>query len=286
MSQPLIDLQHISKSFDGEMVLDDLNLSIKENSFVTLLGPSGCGKSTTLRILGGFTPPDKGNVIFDGQDITKLPPNKRQLNTVFQKYALFPHMTIAENIAFGLKIKNKPKSYIDDKIKYALKLVNLSGFEKRDVISLSGGQQQRVAMGRAIVRNPKVFLMDEPLSNLDAKLRVQMRSEIASLHNRLKATIIYVTHDQTEAMTLGTRIVVLKDGVIMQVDSPQKLYNEPNNLFVAGFIGSPQMNFIDAKCTIQGDKATLTFGDYSVVLPDYKAKKLEEGGYNGKCILP
>ena len=164
MSQPLIDLQHISKSFDGEMVLDDLNLSIIENSFVTLLGPSGCGKSTTLRILGGFTPPDKGNVIFDGQDITKLPPNKRQLNTVFQKYALFPHMTIAENIAFGLKIKNKPKSYIDDKIKYALKLVNLSGFEIRDVISLSGGQQQRIAIARAIVNEPRGLLLDEPYS--------------------------------------------------------------------------------------------------------------------------
>ncbi len=181
MSQPLIDLQHISKSFDGEMVLDDLNLSIKENSFVTLLGPSGCGKSTTLRILGGFTPPDKGNVIFDGQDITKLPPNKRQLNTVFQKYALFPHMTIAENIAFGLKIKNKPKSYIDDKIKYALKLVNLSGFEKRDVISLSGGQQQRIAIARAIVNEPRVLLLDEPLGALDLKLRQDMQYELIRL---------------------------------------------------------------------------------------------------------
>ena len=158
MSQPLIDLQHISKSFDGELILDDLNLSIRENSFVTLLGPSGCGKTTTLRILGGFTSPDTGRVLFDGQDITKLPPNKRQLNTVFQKYALFPHMSIADNIAFGLKIKNKPKSYIDDKIRYALKLVNLSGYEKRDVTSLSGGQQQRIAIARAIVNEPRMLL--------------------------------------------------------------------------------------------------------------------------------
>ena len=203
MSQPLIDLQHISKSFDGEMVLDDLSLSIKENSFVTLLGPSGCGKSTTLRIIGGFTPPDKGTVIFDGQDITKLPPNKRQLNTVFQKYALFPHMTIAENIAFGLKIKNKPKSYIDDKIKYALKLVNLSGFEKRDVTSLSGGQQQRIAIARAIVNEPRVLLLDEPLGALDLKLRQDMQYELIRLKNELGITFIYVTHDQEEALTMS-----------------------------------------------------------------------------------
>ena len=167
MSQPLIDLVNISKSFDGTMVLDDLNLSVKENSFVTLLGPSGCGKTTTLRILGGFEHADSGKVIFDGQDISSLPPNKRQLNTVFQKYALFTHMTIAENIAFGLKIKNKPKSYIQDKIKYALKLVNLDGFENRDVNSLSGGQQQRIAIARAIVNEPRVLLLDEPLGALD-----------------------------------------------------------------------------------------------------------------------
>ena len=170
MSQPFIDLQHISKSFDGELVLDDLNLSIRENSFVTLLGPSGCGKTTTLRILGGFTTPDTGKVIVGGQDISMIPPNKRPLNTVFQKYALFPHMNIAENIAFGLKIKNKPKSYIDDKIKYALKLVNLPGYEKRTVDSLSGGQQQRIAIARALALNPRVILFDEPTSALDPEL--------------------------------------------------------------------------------------------------------------------
>ena len=237
MSQPLIDLQHISKSFDGEMVLDDLSLSIKENSFVTLLGPSGCGKSTTLRIIGGFTPPDKGNVIFDGQDITKLPPNKRQLNTVFQKYALFPHMTIAENIAFGLKIKNKPKSYIDDKIKYALKLVNLSGFEKRDVTSLSGGQQQRIAIARAIVNEPRVLLLDEPLGALDLKLRQDMQYELIRLKNELGITFIYVTHDQEEALTMSDTIVVMNQGYIQQMGSPEQIYNEPENAFVADFIG-------------------------------------------------
>lgn len=181
MGQPLIDLRNITKSFDGTMVLDDLNLSVKENAFVTLLGPSGCGKTTTLRIIGGFESPDKGQVIFDGQDITSLPPNKRQLNTVFQKYALFNHMSISENIAFGLKIKNKPKAYIKDKIKYALKLVNLDGFENRTVSSLSGGQQQRIAIARAIVNEPRVLLLDEPLGALDLKLRQDMQYELIRL---------------------------------------------------------------------------------------------------------
>ena len=195
MEHPLIDLVNISKTFDDTMVLDDLNLAVKENTFVTLLGPSGCGKTTTLRIIGGFEKPDTGKVIFDGQDITNLPPNKRQLNTVFQKYALFTHMSIAENIAFGLKIKNKPKSYIDDKIKYALKLVNLDGFENRSVASLSGGQQQRIAIARAIVNEPRVLLLDEPLGALDLKLRQDMQYELIRLKNELGITFIYVTHD-------------------------------------------------------------------------------------------
>ena len=237
MSQPLIDLQHISKSFDGELILDDLNLSIKENSFVTLLGPSGCGKTTTLRILGGFTSPDTGRVPFDGQDITKLPPNKRQLNTVFQKYALFPHMSIADNIAFGLKIKNKPKSYIDDKIRYALKLVNLSGYEKRDVTSLSGGQQQRIAIARAIVNEPRVLLLDEPLGALDLKLRQDMQYELIRLKNELGITFVFVTHDQEEALTISDTIVVMNQGYIQQIGTPEMIYNEPVNAFVADFIG-------------------------------------------------
>ena len=212
-------------------------------------------------------------------------PKDRDIAMVFQNYALYPHMTVFDNMAFGLKLRKVPKDEIKRKVEEAAKILDLEKLLDRKPKALSGGQRQRVAMGRAIVRNPKVFLMDEPLSNLDAKLRVQMRSEIASLHNRLKATIIYVTHDQTEAMTLGTRIVVLKDGVIMQVDSPQKLYNEPNNLFVAGFIGSPQMNFIDAVCKVEGERVTLNFEKTSVVLPPAKAKKLIDGGYNGKTVV-
>lgn len=237
MSKRLIDLKNISKSYDGEMVLDDLNLYIRENEFLTLLGPSGCGKTTTLRILGGFTTPDKGQVIFDGKDITNLPPNKRQLNTVFQKYALFTHMDIAENIAFGLKIKNKSKSYIDDKIKYALKLVNLDGFEKRMPDSLSGGQQQRVAIARAIVNEPKVLLLDEPLGALDLKMRQDMQYELIRLKNELGITFIYVTHDQEEALTMSDTIVVMNKGYIQQIGSPEMIYNEPENAFVADFIG-------------------------------------------------
>lgn len=237
MSKVLIDLKNIYKSYDGQMVLDDLNLYIRENEFLTLLGPSGCGKTTTLRILGGFETPDQGCVIFDGKDITNLPPNKRQLNTVFQRYALFTHMTIAENIAFGLKIRNKSKSYIDDKIKYALKLVNLEGFEKRMPDSLSGGQQQRIAIARAIVNEPKVLLLDEPLGALDLKLRQDMQYELIRLKNELGITFIYVTHDQEEALTMSDTIVVMNQGYIQQIGSPEKIYNEPENAFVADFIG-------------------------------------------------
>ena len=237
MNQPLIDLQHISKSFDGTMVLDDLCLTVKENSFVTLLGPSGCGKTTTLRIIGGFESPDQGKVLFDGQDITHLPPNKRQLNTVFQKYALFTHMTIAENIAFGLKIKNKSKSYIQDKIRYALKLVNLEGYENRSVDSLSGGQQQRIAIARAIVNEPRLLLLDEPLGALDLKLRQDMQYELIRLKNELGITFIYVTHDQEEALTMSGTIVVMNQGYIQQMGTPESIYNEPENAFVADFIG-------------------------------------------------
>lgn len=237
MSTKLIDLVGITKSFDGEVVLDDLNLYIRENEFLTLLGPSGCGKTTTLRILGGFETPDRGKVIFSGEDITALPPNKRQLNTVFQKYALFTHMSIAENIAFGLKIKKKSKAYIDDKIKYALKLVNLEGFENRMPDSLSGGQQQRIAIARAIVNEPKVLLLDEPLGALDLKLRQDMQYELIRLKNELGITFIYVTHDQEEALTMSDTIVVMNQGYIQQIGTPEDIYNEPQNAFVADFIG-------------------------------------------------
>jgi spermidine/putrescine transport system ATP-binding protein len=237
MKKALVNLVHISKSFDGQLVLDDLNLYIRENEFLTLLGPSGCGKTTTLRILGGFEKPDNGQVIFNGKDITLLPPNKRQLNTVFQKYALFSHMNVAENIAFGLKIKNKPKTYIYDKIKYALKLVNLDGFEKRMPDSLSGGQQQRIAIARAIVNEPKLLLLDEPLGALDLKLRQDMQYELIRLKNELGITFIYVTHDQEEALTMSDTIVVMNQGYIQQIGSPERIYNEPENAFVADFIG-------------------------------------------------
>ena len=237
MGKNLITLEHISKTYDNHIVLDDLNLEIHENSFVTLLGPSGCGKTTTLRIIGGFETPDQGKVIFDGRDITDLAPNKRQLNTVFQKYALFTHMNIAENIAFGLRIKNKSESYIRDKIKYALKLVNLEGFEERMPDSLSGGQQQRIAIARAIVNEPKVLLLDEPLGALDLKLRKDMQYELKRLKEELGITFIYVTHDQEEALTMSDHIVVMNQGYIQQEGSPEKIYNEPENAFVADFIG-------------------------------------------------
>lgn len=243
MSKKLIDLVHIQKSFDKTMVLDDLNLYIRENEFLTLLGPSGCGKTTTLRLIGGFDTPDAGRVIFDGTDITALAPNQRPVNTVFQKYALFPHMSIAENIAFGLKIKKKSRQYIHDKIKYALKLVNLDGFEGRSVDSLSGGQQQRIAIARAIVNEPKVLLLDEPLGALDLKLRQDMQYELIRLKNELGITFIYVTHDQEEALTMSDTIVVMNQGYIQQIGTPEDIYNEPTNAFVADFIG--ESNLID-----------------------------------------
>ena len=239
----LIELIDISKSFDKELVLDEFDLSIKENEFITLLGPSGCGKTTTLRILGGFETPDTGKVMFKGEDITSLAPNKRHINTVFQKYALFPNMNIAENIAFGLKISGKSRDYIKDKVEYALKLVNLSGYEKRKVDSLSGGQQQRIAIARAIVNEPKVLLLDEPLGALDLKLRQEMQYELIRLKNELGITFLYVTHDQEEALTMSDRVVVMKDGEIQQIGTPQDIYNEPKNAFVADFIG--ESNIID-----------------------------------------
>ncbi len=240
----LIDLVNISKSFDDNIILDDLNLYIRENEFLTLLGPSGCGKTTTLRIIGGFENPDSGKVVFESKDITSLEPYERPLNTVFQKYALFPHMTVAENIAFGLKIKKKSKSYIDDKIKESLKLLNLDGFEDRSPESLSGGQQQRVAIARAIVNEPKVLLLDEPLGALDLKLRQDMQYELKRLKKELGITFVYVTHDQEEALTMSDTIVVMNQGYIQQIGSPVDIYNEPENAFVADFIG--ESNIIPA----------------------------------------
>ena len=229
-----LSLKNVCKVYpNGFEAVKDFNLEVEDKEFIIFVGPSGCGKSTTLRMIAGLEEISSGELIIDGKVMNDVEPKDRDIAMVFQNYALYPHMTVFDNMAFGLKLRKVPKDEIKAKVEEAARILDLEKLLDRKPKALSGGQRQRVAMGRAIVRNPKVFLMDEPLSNLDAKLRVQMRSEISSLHNRLGATIIYVTHDQTEAMTLGTRIVVLKDGVIMQVDSPQKLYNQPNNLFVA-----------------------------------------------------
>lgn len=239
----ILELRNISKSFDGKKVLDDLSLSIGKNEFITLLGPSGCGKSTTLRIIGGFEKPDTGSVLFNGQDITNLASEKRHVNTVFQKYSLFPHMNVEENIAFGLKLKKKSKAYIQDKIKYALKLVNLEDYEKRAPSSLSGGQQQRIAIARAIVNEPEILLLDEPLGALDLKLRHDMQQELIRIKKEVGITFIYVTHDQEEALTMSDKIVVMNRGIIQQMGTSKSIYDEPQNAFVADFIG--ESNIID-----------------------------------------
>ena len=281
-----LSLKGIGKRYpNGFEAVKDFNLEIEDQEFIIFVGPSGCGKSTTLRMIAGLEEITTGDLFIDGKRMNEVEPKDRDIAMVFQNYALYPHMTVFDNMAFGLKLRKVPKEEIEQKVLEAAKILDLEQLLDRRPKALSGGQRQRVAMGRAIVRNPKVFLMDEPLSNLDAKLRVQMRAEIASLHQRLGATIIYVTHDQTEAMTLGTRIVVLKDGVIQQVDTPKKLYNEPQNLFVAGFIGSPQMNFTDAVCKVHGKEVRLEFGDFSIVLPPQKATKLIDGGYADKTVV-
>ncbi len=243
MEDVILELQNVSKSFDDKKIIENLDLSIGRNEFITLLGPSGCGKSTTLRIIGGFEKPDTGRVVFDGVDITELAPDKRNVNTVFQKYSLFSHMNVAENIAFGLKLKKKSRAYIDDKIKYALRLVNLEGFEKRSPQSLSGGQQQRIAIARAIVNEPDLLLLDEPLGALDLKLRHDMQRELITIKKEVGITFIYVTHDQEEALTMSDKVVVMNKGIVQQMGSPKLIYDEPQNAFVADFIG--ESNIID-----------------------------------------
>lgn len=233
----IIDLKNISKEYDGVEVLSNLNLYIRKNEFLTLLGPSGCGKTTTLRIIGGFEQPTKGEIIFEGRKINDVPSFKRQINTVFQKYALFPHMNVYENIAFGLRIKKVPNNEIKDRVKRILKLVNLSGFENRNINSLSGGQQQRIAIARALVNEPKVLLLDEPLGALDLKLRKEMQIELKNMQKRVGITFIYVTHDQEEALTMSDTVIVMDKGKIQQIGTPVDIYNEPKNAFVADFIG-------------------------------------------------
>lgn len=281
-----LKLKNIVKKYpNGFIAVKDFNLDIADKEFIIFVGPSGCGKSTTLRMIAGLEDISAGELYIGDKLVNIVSPKDRDIAMVFQNYALYPHMTVYDNMAFGLKLRKVPKDEINKKVHEAAKILDIEHLLDRKPAALSGGQRQRVAMGRAIVRKPKVFLMDEPLSNLDAKLRVQMRSEISKLHHKLQTTFIYVTHDQTEAMTLGTRIVVLKDGIIQQVDTPQNLYNKPQNLFVAGFIGSPQMNFIDAKVTQVGPDVMVAFGEYRVKLPETKTKALIDGGYVDKDII-
>ena len=281
-----LSLQHINKTYpNGFQAVKDFNLEIEDKEFIIFVGPSGCGKSTTLRMIAGLEEISGGTLKIGDKVMNDVEPKDRDIAMVFQNYALYPHMTVYDNMAFGLKLRKVPKDQIDKAVREAARILDLEKLLDRKPKALSGGQRQRVAMGRAIVRNPKVFLMDEPLSNLDAKLRVQMRIEISKIHQRLGATIIYVTHDQTEAMTLGTRIVVMKDGVVQQVDTPQHLYEQPGNLFVAGFMGSPQMNFLDAEIKEKGSDLVAVIGKDELVIPAAKAKVLKDGGYVGKTVV-
>ncbi len=246
-----VTLKNVCKKYDSKVVIDNIDLEIKDKEFIVLVGASGCGKSTILRMIAGLEEITDGEILIGDKKVNDIPPKDRDIAFVFQSYALYPHMTVRENIAFGLKMRKVDKATIEKKVQEAAEILNLTEYLDRKPKQLSGGQRQRVALGRAIVRNPKVFLMDEPLSNLDAKLRVQMRAEIKKLHEKLQTTFIYVTHDQTEALTMGDRIVVLDKGIIQQVDAPEEIYNNPANTFVAGFVGSPQMNFINA--TVEND---------------------------------
>ena len=256
-----ITFKHVVKTYDnGVTVVPDLNLEIKDKEFVVLVGPSGCGKSTTLRMIAGLESISDGDLFIGDRRINDVAPKNRNIAMVFQSYALYPHMTVYKNMAFALELQKMPKKEIREKVLEAARILELEPYLDRKPKALSGGQRQRVALGRAMVRNPEVFLLDEPLSNLDAKLRTEMRSQISSLHQKLQTTFVYVTHDQTEAMTMGDRICVMRDGIIQQFDTPQNLYNNPCNMFVAGFIGSPQMNFIDAVIEKDGDGYAAVFG--------------------------
>lgn len=277
-----LKLEHIYKIYDNKVTaVEDFNLEIHDKEFIVFVGPSGCGKSTTLRMIAGLEEITKGDFYIDGKRVNDVPPKDRDIAMVFQNYALYPHMSVYDNMAFGLKLRKFSKAEIDQRVKDAAKILGLEEYLQRKPKALSGGQRQRVALGRAIVRDAKVFLMDEPLSNLDAKLRVQMRSEIIKLHQRLQTTTIYVTHDQTEAMTMATRIVVMKDGFIQQVGAPKEVYDNPENVFVGGFIGSPAMNFITGSLENAGFKVANT----TLSIPGEKMKVLRERGYVGKSII-
>ena len=277
-----LSLQHIQKIYDNQVhVVKDFNLEIADKEFIVFVGPSGCGKSTTLRMIAGLEEISGGDLLIDGKRMNDVPAKARNIAMVFQNYALYPHMTVYDNMAFGLKMQKIAKEVIDERVNWAAQILGLREYLKRKPGALSGGQRQRVALGRAIVREAGVFLMDEPLSNLDAKLRVQMRAEISKLHQKLNTTMIYVTHDQTEAMTMATRIVIMKDGIVQQVGAPKTVYNQPANMFVAGFIGSPAMNFI--RGTIDGDKfVTETL---KLTIPEEKLAVLKTQGSLHKPII-
>ena len=279
-----MQLNHIHKKYDNaeNYSVTDFNLHIKDREFIVFVGPSGCGKSTTLRMIAGLEDISEGELKIGDVVMNDVAPKDRDIAMVFQNYALYPHMSVYDNMAFGLKLRKYDKAEIDKRVKNAAEILGLSQYLERKPAALSGGQRQRVALGRAIVRDAKVFLMDEPLSNLDAKLRVAMRAEIAKLHRRLETTTIYVTHDQTEAMTMADRIVIMKDGIVQQIGSPQEVYNTPNNVFVAGFIGSPAMNFFNV--TLK-DGVISNGKGLSLQLPEAKKKLLEEKGYNGKELI-
>ena len=281
-----LSLRHIYKKYPGGVTaVSDFCLEVRDTEFIIFVGPSGCGKSTTLRMIAGLEEITEGELFIGDRLVNDVAPKDRDIAMVFQNYALYPHMTVFDNMAFGLKLRKVPKEEIKRKVEEAPRILDISHLLDRHPKALSGGQKQRVALGRAIVRNPKVFLLDEPLSNLDAKLRATMRTEITKLHHKLGATFIYVTHDQVEAMTMATRIVVMKDGIIQQVDSPQNLYDSPVNLFVAGFIGTPQMNFINGKLLKKDDGVYLKFGDISVKLPEEKGNSEELKPYIGKEVI-
>ena len=278
-----VTYEHVTKRFPGVVAVSDLNLEIPDKEFLVLLGPSGCGKTTTLRCLAGLEEVTEGNIFIADRLVNDVPPKDRDIAMVFQSYALYPHMTVYDNMAFGLKLRKTPKADIQRRVQEAAKILHIEELLDRKPKQLSGGQRQRVAVGRAIVREPAVFLMDEPLSNLDAKLRAQSRAELAKLHQRLETTFIYVTHDQMEAMTMGTRIVVMRDGVVQQVDPPQTLYSEPSNIFVGGFIGSPAMNFFDVTVVAEDGKITVDGGAFK--LPVAQSRKADLEPYTGKQVV-
>lgn len=278
-----VTYDHVTKRFGDVIAVNDLSIHIEDREFLVFVGPSGCGKTTALRLLAGLEELTAGNILIGDRVVNDVAPKDRDIAMVFQSYALYPHMSVYDNMAFGLKLRKTPKAEIDRRVKEAAAILGIENLLDRKPKQLSGGQRQRVALGRAIVREPAVFLMDEPLSNLDAKLRVQTRAEISKLHQRLATTFIYVTHDQTEAMTMGTRIAVLRDGVLQQLDTPQNLYDKPGNIFVAGFIGSPSMNFFDVTLVEEDGRLLVDGGTFRLTIPEEKARPLWP--YKGQPVI-